>query len=83
MPSATVLRVVRKRLCKIPYELHMLQNLKDTDKSAREDLYTKMQEMKNGFDDCLVFSDGVTFRVVAKSTNRMHAYGELKILKYH
>jgi len=43
----------------ISYKLHLLQHLKDTDKSARKDLCTQMQEMleEAGFDDSLVFSN--------------------------
>ena len=39
MPSTTVWRVVRKRLHMIPYKMHLLQHVKDIDKSTREDLY--------------------------------------------
>ena len=42
-PSTTVWRVVKKHLHVIPYKLHLLQHLKDTDKSAREDFCTQMQ----------------------------------------
>ena len=68
MPSTTVSRVVRKRLHIIPYKLHLLQHLKDTDKSAREDFCTQMQVMleEDGFDDRLVFSDEATFHVTGK-----------------
>ena len=44
MPSTTVWQVVRKHLHIIPYKLHLLQHLKDTDKSARKDFCTQMQE---------------------------------------
>ena len=39
----------------IPYKLHFLQHLKDTDKSAREDFCNQMQVMLegDGFDDHL------------------------------
>jgi len=48
----------------IPYKLHLLQYLKDTDKSAREDFCTQMQAMlEDGFDDSLVFSNNATFHV--------------------
>ena len=40
MPSTTVWRVIRKHLLMIPHKLHLLQHLKDTDKSAREDFCT-------------------------------------------
>ena len=68
MPSTTVWRVARKHLHMIPYKLHLLQHLKDTDKSTREDFCTQMQVMleEDGFDDRLVFSDEATFHVTGK-----------------
>ena len=68
MPSTTVWRVVRIHLHMIPYKLHLLQNLKGTDKSAREGFCTQMQLMleEDGFDDRLVFSDEAAFRVTGK-----------------
>ena len=52
----------------IPYKLHLLQHLKDTDKPAREDFCNQMQAMleEDGFDDHLVFSDEATFHLIAK-----------------
>jgi len=52
----------------LPYKLHLLQHLKDTDKSTREDFCTQMQVMleEDGFDDRLVFSDEATFHVTGK-----------------
>ena len=52
----------------IPYELHLLQHLKDTDKSARKDYSTQIQAMleEDGFDDHLVFSDEATFHLTGK-----------------
>ena len=52
----------------IPYKLHLLQHLKDTDKSALEDFCTQMQVMfqEDGFDDRLVFGDEATFHVTGK-----------------
>ena len=52
----------------IPYKLHLLQHLKDTDKPAREDFCTQMQAMleEDGFDDRLVFSDEATFHLTGK-----------------
>ena len=68
MPSTTVWRVVRKHLHKILCKQHLLQHLKDTDKSTREDFFTKMQVMleKEGFDDRLVFGDEATFHETGK-----------------
>ena len=49
----------------IPYKLHLLQHLKDTDKPARKDFCTQIQAMleEDGFDDRLVFSDEATFHL--------------------
>ena len=60
--------VVRKHLHMIPYKLHLLQHLKDTDKSARKDFCTQMQVMleEDGFDDRLVFGDEATFHLTGK-----------------
>ena len=68
MSLTTVWRVVRKHLHMIPYKLHLLQHLKDTDKLAREDFCTKMQAMleEEGLDDRLVFSDKATFHLTGK-----------------
>ena len=68
MSSTTVWRVVRKHLHMIPYKLHLLQHLQDTDKPARKDFCTQMQAMleENGFDDRLVFSDEATFHLTGK-----------------
>ena len=68
MPSTIVWRVVRKHLHMIPDKLHLLQHLKDTDKSAREDFCTQMQVMleEDGFSNHLVFSDEATFHVTGK-----------------
>ena len=56
---------------------NLLQDLKDTDKSAREIFCTQMQVMleEDGFDDRLVFSDEATSTLLAKSRNTTHAYG--------
>ena len=70
----------------IPYKLHLLQHLKDTNKSACEDFCTQMQVMlvEDGFDDRLVFSDK-TFHVTGKvnkhntriwATEHLHAIQE-------
>ena len=68
MSSTTVWRVVRKHLHMIPYKLHLLQHLKETDKPAREDFCTQMHAMfeEDGFDDRLVFSDEATFHLTGK-----------------
>ena len=52
----------------IPYKLHLLQHLKDIDKSACEDFCTQMQVMleEDGFDDHLVFSDKAIFHITGK-----------------
>ena len=52
----------------IPYKLHLLQHLKDTDKLAREDFCTQMQVIleEDGFDDRLVFSDKETLHVTGQ-----------------
>ena len=56
----------------IPYKLRLLQHLKDTDKSTREDFCTQMQVMleEEGFDDRLVYSDEATFHVTGKVNKR-------------
>ena len=67
MSSTTVWRVTRKRLHTIPYKLHLLQQLKDTDKLAREAFFAQMQAMlKDGFDNRLVFSKEATFNLTGK-----------------
>ena len=68
MPSTTVWRVVREYLHMIPYKLHLLQHLKDTDKSTGEDFYTQMLVMleEDAFDNRLVLSDEATFHVIGK-----------------
>ena len=59
--------MVRKHHHTIPYELHLLQHLKDIDKSAPEDFCIQMQMMlEDGFDGCLVFSDEAIFHVTGK-----------------
>ena len=52
----------------IPYKLHLLQHLKDTDKSSGKDFCTQMQVMleEGKFDDRLVFSDEATFHATGK-----------------
>ena len=51
----------------IPYKLHLLQHLEDTDKPARKDFCTQMQAMlEDRFDDCLVFSNKATFHLTGK-----------------
>ena len=52
----------------IPYKLHLLQHLKDTDKPAHKDFCTQMQAMleEDEFDNCLVFSDKATFHLTGK-----------------
>ena len=52
----------------IPYKLHLIQHLKDTDKPAREDFCTQMQAIleEDEFDDRLVFSDEATFHLTGK-----------------
>ena len=66
----------------IPYKLHLLQHLKDTDKSVREDFGTQMQVMleEDGFDDRLVFSDEATFHVTGKVNKHNTRMWELNIL---
>ena len=56
MSSTSVWRVVRKHLHLIPYKLHSLQHLKDTDKPACEDFCTQMQAMlkEDGFVKSLI-----------------------------
>ena len=62
----------------IPYKLHLLQRLKDTDKPAREDFCTQMQAMleADGFDNRLVFSDETTFHLTGKvNKHNTHIWG--------
>ena len=68
MPPTAFLRVVRKHLHVMLYKLHLLQHLKDTHKSAREDFCTLMQVMleEDGFDDRLVLIDEAAFHVTGK-----------------
>ena len=68
MSSTNVWRVVGKQLHMIPYKLHLLQHLKDTDKPDGEDFCTQMQAMleEDGFDDRLVFSDEATVHLTGK-----------------
>ena len=85
MPSATVWRVVRKHLHIIPYKLHLLQHLKDTDKLAREDFCTEMQVMleEDRFDDHVVFSDEATVHVTGKvSKHNTRIWGTDAILEH-
>ena len=65
--STTVWRVI-KHLHMIHCKLHLLQDLKETDKPAREDFCAQMQAMleEDGFDDRLVFSDEATFQLTGK-----------------
>ena len=51
-----------------PYKLHLLQHLKDTDKTARKNFCTQMEAMleQDGFDDRLVFSDEAIFSLTGK-----------------
>ena len=57
----------------IPYKLHLLKHLKETEKSAREDFRTRMQVMleEDGFNDRLVVSDEATFHVTCKVNKRI------------
>ena len=68
MFSTTIWRVVRKHLHMIPYKLHLLQHLKDTDKPACEDFCTQMQAMlqEDRFDNHLVFSNKAAFHLTGK-----------------
>ena len=62
----------------IPYKLHLLQHLKDIDKSACENFCTQKQVMleEDGFDDRLVFSDEATFHVTGKfNEHNTHLWG--------
>ena len=70
--------MVRKHLHMIPYKLHLLQHLKDTDKPACKDICTQMQVMleEDGFDDRLVFNDGATFHLTGKvNKHNTHIWG--------
>ena len=80
--STTVWRAVRKHLHMIPYKLHLLQHLKDTDKPAREDFCTQMQAMleEDEFDDRLVFSDEATFYLIGKVNKHNIHIWKLSIL---
>ena len=79
MSSTNVWQVVRKHLHIIPYKLHLLQHLKDTNKPACKDFCTQMQAMQamlEGFDDHLVFSDKATFHLTGKvNKHNTHIWG--------
>ena len=66
----------------IPYKLHLLQLLNDTDKSASKDFCTHMQVVlgENRFDDVIAFGDEATFHITGKVNKHTNAYGELNIL---
>ena len=67
-PTTTVWRVLRRQLHMTPYKLHLVQQLKDTDKPACRDFCIAMQQKMedDGFDDQLVFRNEAIFHINGK-----------------
>ena len=67
-----------------PYKLHLLQQLKDTDELARENLYPSALK-QDGFDDRLVLSDEATFHLTGKikHNTRKTEHPDLTLVHFH